>query len=143
MTISGAEDKGKLIVRITDESASVGQALEAIAGFCGHNRIDPTSTGKIAIISEELLLNLFDHGGGVQQGAIVLTLMAQAQAVRMVLTDHGPPFDPRAAGPFDGPDMERGGGVGLELIRNWAEIISYGTQDGENRLVLLVTVAQA
>jgi serine/threonine-protein kinase RsbW len=30
----------------------------------------------------------------------------------------------------------RGGGAGIDLIKAWAEIIDYGSRNGQNRLLL-------
>jgi hypothetical protein len=37
---------------------------------------------------------------------------------------------------FGGPNLERGGGAGLELIRAWCRIAAYARRGGRNRLVL-------
>ncbi len=50
-------------------------------------------------------------------------------------SDAGTYYDPREA-VFEGPNLERGGGVGLELIRAWSRIVSYRRRAGRNRLVL-------
>jgi len=55
--------------------------------------------------------------------------------VRMSFSDAGVPFDPRRA-PDEGPNLERGGGAGLALIRGWSEIEDYRRRRGRNRLVL-------
>jgi anti-sigma regulatory factor (Ser/Thr protein kinase) len=52
------------------------------------------------------------------------------------LDDDGPAFDPTIDRDFDGPNRDRGGGVGLELVRNWAREFSYRREDGRNRVTL-------
>ena len=53
--------------------------------------------------------------------------------VFMEVSDAGLPFDPRDA-VFEGPNLERGGGAGLELIRAWSRIADYTRRAGRNRL---------
>jgi anti-sigma regulatory factor (Ser/Thr protein kinase) len=56
---------------------------------------------------------------------------------RLAVSDAGAAFDPRAPS-FEGPNLERGGGAGLELVRAWAELADYRRRRGRNRVVLLV-----
>ena len=44
----------------------------------------------------------------------------------------------RAAAAFEGPNPDRGGGAGLELVRAWSQIADYRRRRGRNRVVLVV-----
>jgi anti-sigma regulatory factor (Ser/Thr protein kinase) len=88
------------------------------------------------LVVEEWIANLVEHGGPHRDGArIVLRLRRNGDLVSVSVSDEGRPFDPRTA-TFDGPNKERGGGAGLELIASLCRIVSYDRRAGRNRLVL-------
>ena len=65
-----------------------------------------------------------------------LALTAELDGVRLTLEDDGVAFDPTADTDFAGPDRLTGGGVGLALVRTWADELAYARIDGRNRLEL-------
>lgn len=93
---------------------------------------------RLAILIEELLANLFDHGTG--DVIALLRLERTSDRVHLTLEDEGAPFDPREAGPAE-PNEERGGGVGLALVRAWPETLSYWPGPPSNRLDLSLRLA--
>ena len=99
--------------------------------------IDPAA--KLAIVVEELVANLVEHGGIDEKGEVELTLVHIGDGVLIELADSGPPFDPRAA-VSDDVVPTRGGGAGIDLVRAWAEITDYRSADGWNRLSLRLNV---
>lgn len=103
-------------------------AIDALA-------LGPGDRNRLAIIVEELLANLFDHGGGGADSAVVLRLSPQPDHILLVLEDGGVSFDPASADPVSSVP-ERGGGAGLALVRAWAEQLSYTSGPLVNRLEL-------
>lgn len=99
----------------------------------------PGSAARLAVIVEELVYNLLDHGDPLPGATIRLSLTREAEGVRLVLIDHAAPFDPRDA-PHVGtlPPDDRGGGAGLALVRAWSRIVAYSRIAGLNRLELVV-----
>lgn len=97
--------------------------------------LDRDAAERLAIIVEEWIANLIDHGATPAGSRIGLRLVRRPDAIRITITDAGVAFDPRTA-TFDGPDLDRGGGAGLELLRAWSRVIAYGRRAGRNRLVL-------
>jgi serine/threonine-protein kinase RsbW len=98
-------------------------------------RLAPADHGRLAIMVEELLANLFDHGRTRPDSVIVLRLARHADHVQLVLEDGGLAFAPASADP-EAPIPERGGGAGLALVRAWAEQLSYAAGPQLNRLEL-------
>lgn len=115
---------------------SIHRAVSLVQLFSTTNALTPQQRTKLAILAEEAVTNLYDHGAVGPGFAGSLTLARDAQAVRLVLCDSGHPFDPREEDEIDMPNLERGGGVGLAMIRAWAEIIDYRSENGVNRLDL-------
>ena len=115
----------------------VHQAVTLARAFCETRGLCPDSTARLAILVEELVINLFDHGGLGAGDIVAIWLVREGGAVRMLLIDPGQPFDPRSA--TKGAAIpERGGGAGLAFVHAWTEIVDYRTADGTNRLELLI-----
>lgn len=103
--------------------------------FAGDAGIGDAAADKLAIVVEEWLINVVEHGGAASGSRITLRLQRLEQAVRVTITDAGCAFDPRPVA-FEGPNTDRGGGAGLALIKAWSRIAAYHRRAGRNRLVL-------
>ena len=115
----------------------VHQAVTLARAFGEAHSLCPESAARLAILVEELVINLFDHAGLGAGDIVVIGLVREGAAVRLVLADPGRPFDPREAAQ-DAAIPDRGGGAGLAFVHAWSEIIDYRTADGANRLELLI-----
>jgi anti-sigma regulatory factor (Ser/Thr protein kinase) len=93
------------------------------------------SAHRLAVVVEEWVANIVEHGAARPGSLVVVTLERAGAGVRLDFSDAGVAFDPREAEDA-GPNLHRGGGAGLALIRNWSEIESYARARGRNRLVL-------
>lgn len=116
---------------------AVDEALALVEAIADPRR--PGTGARLAVIVEELVINLVDHAKAGAGGDILLGLSATGSGVHVVLEDGAAPFDPRTA-PHVGelPDGRRGGGAGLAIVRAWSRILTYSRIDGRNRLELLV-----
>lgn len=117
------------------DRAAVGRVLAATRAFCAQAALDRDASERLAIIVEEWVANLVDHGAPRPGSRIGLRLARGPGVIRITMTDAGCPFDPRRER-FEGPNLERGGGAGLELLRAWSRVAAYGSRAGRNRLVL-------
>ena len=115
---------------------AVSQGLAATRAFVTAEELGDQGD-VLAIIVEELLFNLIDHGDAPPGDPIALRLARVAEGIRLVLESGGTPFDPREA-QADRPMPERGGGAGLALVRVWARIEASESSGGRNRLQLLI-----
>ncbi|PZQ63509.1 MAG: anti-sigma regulatory factor [Phenylobacterium zucineum] len=130
-----SQPAGAALARLPVESAAVRHALAHARGFCEAREVSRDAAERLAIIVEEWIVNVLEHGEAPASSRIVVSLAHQGELVRVTFSDAGVPFDPREAG-FDGPHAERGGGAGLELIRSWSRIVTYARRGGRNRVVL-------
>jgi len=94
-------------------------------------------TARLCVVVEELVANLYDHGGLNERDEIELTLASDELAILIVIADRGRPFDPRSA-PQSTERPERGGGAGIDIVRAWAQFIDYSATADGNRLELLL-----
>jgi serine/threonine-protein kinase RsbW len=94
----------------------------------------------LAVVVEEWVANVVEHGGPQEGARIVLRLRLSDGVVRLSVSDAGRPFDPRTVA-FSGPNNERGGGAGLALIVSLCRIARYARRAGRNHLVLEMPLA--
>lgn len=95
---------------------------------------------RLSIIIEELVANLYEHGGVTAEQQVELRLASEPGGIRITILDPGTPFDPRSA-PTPRARPERGGGAGIDMVSAWAEYVDYQVTDKGNRLELLLPVA--
>ena len=128
------------VVRLPCDRHGVRRGLAAAFAFAMDCAIDEEATDKLAIIVEEWLVNVVEHGGGAATSRIAMRIERQGDLVRLSFSDGGHAFDPRDS-VFEGPNLERGGGAGLALIQAWSRIADYRRRAGRNRLVLEMPLA--
>lgn len=114
---------------------AVHEATLAARNFARSARLSEADAARLAIVVEELVANLYDHGGLGVDDAFEIELSATATDIKVVLIDPGTPFDPGLAS-LDRDFPTRGGGAGLKLVRAWAIRTDYRSIDGLNRLAV-------
>jgi len=115
---------------------SIHRAVALVHEFSAATVLMPQQSAKLAILVEEAVTNLYDHAD-VQPGfAGSLSLARESGGVRISLSDSGKAFDLREADAQQAPDLDRGGGAGLALIRAWADVLDYRSENGRNLLDL-------
>ena len=116
---------------------AVHEATNAALSFATANKFGVDDRARLAIVVEELITNLYEHGGLTESDDFELELSANAGEARLVLTDSGTPSDPACA-QQSSQIPARGGGSGLALIRAWATQLSYHSSVSGNRLELVL-----
>ena len=119
-----------------DPAAASLAALAAAEDFASAAGLDARGGARLAVVVEELVSNAIRHGAADGAIAIDLTLVAGDGEIAVVLQDDGIAFDPTEQRAFTGPNPETGGGVGLALVRAWANSIGYTRANGRNRIEL-------
>jgi len=122
------------------DADAVSRALLVTRAFAARSGLGGTASDHLAMVVEEWVANVVEHGGPRAGSRIALRLQRGEGLVRLSFSDAGRPFDPRAAARA-GPNAERGGGAGLALIHAWCRIAAYGRRAGRNRLVLEMPLA--
>jgi len=116
--------------------AAVAEAVEATRAFGQAQLLADGDLARLCIVVEELIANLYDHGGVTEHDEVTFALAREAMGVRVSITDRGAAFNPLTAPP--GSASSNGGGAGVRLIQAWAELVGYHSSDDGNRLELLV-----
>ncbi len=116
---------------------AVADAVAAAHAFAAATALGEDTSVRLAIIVEELVANVFEHGELADGELVELTLTRLGQEVSLIMEDRGLAFDPRAL-PQSDSVPERGGGAGLGLVNAWTRILSYESADAGNRLELII-----
>jgi|1186.fasta_scaffold827013_1 serine/threonine-protein kinase RsbW len=133
-------------------AATLPGTLEAVTGwtegvqaFCARHGVAARAASQAALVFEEILTNLVQHGGGAG-----LTLEASLEVttgeLRGEVVDDGAAFDPLQVPP---PDLEATleeravGGLGIHLARTLTDDLAYERREGRNRLSFVKRLAQA
>lgn len=98
--------------------------FETIGAFYDAERLDRDAAFNVELVAEELFTNVVRHGHG--SGDIGVRLEREGAGVALSLVEHGTDaFDPRTV-PAPDPDLpleqRRGGGMGLHIVRQLAEL---------------------
>ena len=118
-------------------SSAIRDAIAATRAFAADAGIPQPDAAKLAIVVEELVANLYDHGGLNDSDAVEIELSASPETIGLLLTAPGTPFHPGIARP-DGDIPERGGGAGLKLVQAWSLGIDHEHVDGRNRWAVVL-----
>lgn len=96
---------------------------------------------KVNLALEELGLNVVNHGLDAGTREIDVTLVSEADALTIEISDDGRAFNPLEDAPkpdLDAPLEERPiGGLGVHLVRTMMDEMRYRREHGRNRLTLV------
>ena len=99
--------------------------------------LDPQSLFRVALAAEEILTNIVKYAYPQGGGRVEVACGLEGQSFVMEFRDQGSPFDPLAAGdpPLSQDIHERPvGGLGIHLVRQVMDQVSYQRQDQTNLL---------
>jgi anti-sigma regulatory factor (Ser/Thr protein kinase) len=121
------------------EPKAVHDAVVAAGSFAKRAGIDGATASRLAIVVEELVINLYDHGGLRADDAFELELSSNGTEVRFALSAPGPEFDPWR--PASGRNLgSSGAGAGVKLVKAWSSHLEHDYADGQNRLALTLPI---
>src|SRR5688500_3297334 len=73
---------------------AVSRASDAARAFGNAQWLAEGELARLCIVIEELVANLYDHGGVTQQDEVELSLISDPEGIRVIIVDPGVPFDP-------------------------------------------------
>lgn len=123
------------IARLTDE----------VSKFLGDAEVDARACHHVALVIEEILTNVLDHGGNPDTKASV-AIEVQPDQVSGQIVDQGRPFDPRSA---PSPDLQapaedrKIGGLGLHLVQELTSALDYRHDGSRNWTLFCVPRSKA
>lgn len=111
------------------------------ARFAETNALPGAVRRSVNVALDELLANELSHGmAGRDGGSVTVEVELDQERVTITITDDGPEFDPfrQAAPDTTLPIEERPiGGLGIHLVRELMDEVSYQRRDGQNVVVLV------
>lgn len=111
---------------------------DELVGFLGANAVEGRAAYVSQLVIEEIVRNLIEHTPPYAPlETVTVSIVVDAQDVRVVIEDSRPPFNP-----FDAPELDvraplharRPGGMGLHLVRTLTDTLTYERSSGRNRL---------
>lgn len=121
------------------DPAEVTRLRETIEAFAESTALSESVAFKLTLALDELVTNAIEHGfAGIAAPEIRVRIRIDDGCVFVQLRDNGIAFDPFAGAPepqLDLPLAERPvGGLGVHLVRNLIEQVSYRRDNGFNRI---------
>jgi anti-sigma regulatory factor (Ser/Thr protein kinase) len=134
-------------LRLANDLADLAGLADRVERFGAEQDLPANVVNAINVVLDEAVSNAINHGydAGVR-GEIAVRLRRGADRVEVEVEDDGRPFDPLQVPP---PDLtlplERRpiGGLGVHLIKNLMDEVSYAHQHGRNVLKMAKHLAKA
>jgi anti-sigma regulatory factor (Ser/Thr protein kinase) len=130
----------QLTLELDAEIESLATADKAVGDFAESMSWPDEATFKVKLVLEEILMNVISYGGdSSHKPRITLHLSQQNDLLSMEISDDGIAYDPLTAPP---PDLESElddrpiGGLGVHLVRELMDSVSYKFEDGRNHLLV-------
>lgn len=143
-----AESAGRFSLRIARSMAGLaelGDWMDQVSAALG---LDRATEYALRLCAEEAAANLVMHAEACEGDADLVTLCVAAvpEALDLIVEDHCAPFDPRTVA---APALPRSaaearvGGMGIHLMRHYAQAIRYERVGDANRLTLRLAPVNA
>ena len=134
-------------LRLANDLDGLVGLAERVERFGVEQGLAENVVNALNVVLDEAVSNAINHGydAGVR-GEIAVRLRRSADRVEVEVEDDGRPFDPLQVPPPDlGLPLERRpiGGLGIHLIRNLMDEVSYARQAGRNVLKMAKRLAKA
>src|SRR5215468_3487992 len=132
-------------MRLTADERAVARVTAWIEHFCKKHRLPQTVSNVMSLSLDEIVSNIVVHGYDRQPGKLSIALHYDSRAFSVVIEDGGKPFDPsQAVIPSTGDTLasRREGGLGLLLVKNLMDDITYQRTGEINRLKLVKRLRQ-
>ena len=132
-------------LRLANDLAGLAQLADRVESFGAAQRLPASVVNALNVALDEAVSNAINHGydAGVR-GEIAVRLRRVPEGVLLEVEDDGRPFDPLQAPPPDLslPVEDRPiGGLGIHLIRNLMDDVSYARIGGRNVLRMVKRLA--
>jgi anti-sigma regulatory factor (Ser/Thr protein kinase) len=120
---------------------AIGPATEQAEAWMADQRVSADASYLVSLAIEELVTNCIKYGyDDTAEHIVDIVLSVEDASLTMEVVDDGHAFNPLAAPP---PDLSLSledrplGGLGIHLLRELADKMTYERRDGTNRLVLM------
>lgn len=122
---------------------NIPQLVRMVTNAATHARFDNEDIFRCQLVTDEACANIIDHAYAERTpGAIELHCLAENGRLEINLWDEGASFNPVEAMPYEFPpnlNTLQPGGIGLQLIYHYMDVVHFSTIDGRNLLKLIKT----
>ena len=129
---------------IKNQEQELARVSEFMESVCEELELDMHQSMKLQLVIEEMTTNVIFYAYPEGTSAdITLTAESDGKELTFVLSDTGKPFDPTAKEDADtetNPMDRDQGGMGILIVKNIMNEVSYQRLDGENRLTMKKTL---
>lgn len=133
-------NKDELRFELSPRLSAVRRLAQAVEEFGDANDLPDQQIYLINLALDELITNTVSYGlRGIDHPTIEVTLQIDGNLLVLTMVDNGQPFDPTKNREADvsSPINERPiGGLGLHLVKAFANRVHYEYREGRNRLML-------
>lgn len=142
--VNSLDFKDELRISVTPRLSRLPGLFESVENFGADNGIPDANIYVVNLILDELIANYVQHSiGRVKKPKIDVCVRIDDDGLLLIFEDSGPLFDPTAVS--DKPDPPRigereVGGVGLYLVKSYADRIHYRAVDGRNHIAFRCTI---
>ncbi|MDE0222546.1 MAG: ATP-binding protein [Spirochaetaceae bacterium] len=129
-----------LHLKLEADPERLSDITDAIEELGERERWPPDFLFRMNLVLEEMTLNVMTHGREAGASELEVIVACEADTVTIEISDDGPLFDPLQDAPV--PDTDAAlddrpvGGLGVHLVREMMDEVSYRYEDGRNRLLL-------
>jgi anti-sigma regulatory factor (Ser/Thr protein kinase) len=131
--------------RLTANIDALDTLLDWIAERLEENTCPHKIQNQIAVVTEELFVNICHYAYGGSAGEAVIRFACHNRTIFMQFEDSGIAFDPLT---HEGPDIEAGiddrpiGGLGIYIAKKWMDWVGYERANGKNILTVTRSIPQ-
>ncbi len=147
MTAPTANSSSKTAALVLqNQPAELSHLADWVAALARDLDLTPRLAFRLELALTEAVTNVIEHGlTPAYAGTIAVTARQTPTALILTVADGGPPFDPLQTPVHVAPDSldEAGiGGLGVHLLRRYADDCAYTYRDDRNELTLIYQLAQ-
>lgn len=126
-------------VRVTAHIEALDAVMDWVAEKLEENACPNKIQNQIAVVTEELFVNICNYAYGGSRGEAVIRFAVHNRTIFMQFEDSGIAFDPLQ---HEGPDIGAGiddrpiGGLGIYITKKWMDWVGYERINEKNVLTL-------
>ncbi len=129
-----------LHLKLEADPERLSDITDAVEELGERERWPPDFLFRMNLVIEEMTLNVMTHGRSAGASELEVVVVCEADTVTVEIVDDGPRFDPLQDAPVPDPDASLDdrpvGGLGVYLVREMVDEVSYRYEDGRNRLLI-------
>ena len=127
-------------LQLRNDLAEIPRLVEAFESFAETHGLSRKVAMETVLALDEVVTNVINHAWGDDRDHhCQVSFERSAEAVRITVEDDGAAFDPLNAKPPDlgAPLDDRPiGGLGIHLVKQFMDQVTYHRVEGKNRLVM-------